>query len=199
MATSDAQLCSMALLRVGQRQTIDSLNGPSAEARACKALYADARDALLAMHPWRFATKRAVLAELEDDERSGWEYTYALPTDCITPRSLWAGDRAPALSGKYPFELEWGANDTPVLLADQEDAELVYTARITVVPRFPPLFVEALAWKLAADLALSLPVKPGVAKVMEEKFQRALAQAVAADGNQVQEDAQPESEFVRGR
>lgn len=198
MATTAEGVCNIALLRLGQRDTIASLGEQSAQARACNALFETARDAVLQLAIWGFATKRALLAALTGEERSGWTYAYALPTDCIAPRLIWPGDWPVAPDARIPYAEE-STGTARLILTNQPDAELVYTARITAVPLFSPLFQQALAWYLAADLALALPVKPGLAAQMQQGFRLALSQAQAANFNQQQESPPPDADAIRAR
>jgi hypothetical protein len=196
-----AEICNIALARVGQRQTIAALSETSAPGRLCNTLYPNARDSLLMSVPWSFATKRQTLAELVTDERDGWEYVYALPTDCLATRYLYPGLRNPTEKQKEPFAIEFDATESKrVLLTDCEDAILVYTASPgDVTANFPPLFCDALAWALAVDLALSLAVKPQVGLAMRQGYELALLKASAAELNQAQADTPPESEIITGR
>jgi hypothetical protein len=214
MATVEADICNVALYRIGQKEMIASLDEASVQASACKVLYPNARDVVLASFLWAFAEKYATLALLVPT-RTGWSYEYQLPSDCIAPRYISTGVRPGALTStvdsiclpasagagqKIAFAI--GASDDGtgrILLTDQAQAELVYTARITTVIAFPPLFIEALAYRLAADLALGLPVKPGVADQMERAFQMALARAGAAEFRGQQNDPQSDSEFITVR
>ena len=61
MALSALALCSRALLKIGA-QPIASLDEGTAEAEVAANLYPGLRDALLAAHPWSFATGQATLA-----------------------------------------------------------------------------------------------------------------------------------------
>jgi hypothetical protein len=195
---TEAGLCNVALLRVGERQTIDNLDEMTESAMACKALYGLARDELLEATWWRWATRRTVLAALATETRSGWGSVYALPADCVTARYIYAGQRNPSADSRIPFLIE-ASDSGRVLLTDEVEAELVYTARIETVALFPARFADALAWRLAVDLMLAIPVKPQLATIVERKAQASLATAIAADRNEAQEDAEPDSEFIRVR
>lgn len=199
MAQSEAQICNIALLRIGHRVVIDSLEENNPAAQACKVLFDEARDSVLATAPWAFALQRADLSLVEDAERNGWEFAYALPTDCISPVSIYSGTRNPSPDVQIPFKLEYSATSGQLLLTDQEDAELSYVARVEDVPLFPPLFVDALAWKLASDLALALPVKPQVGMAMTRGFELALSRAVAAEFRKGLEDLPPQASYIRAR
>lgn len=200
MATTAAEICSLALLRIGQRQVIDDLDEDSVEAQVSKLLYEQTRDFVLASHPWAFATKRDDLAVVSGETRTAWKYVYALPTDCINPRYIHTGSRIPGPDERIPFAIEHNAGTTSrVLLTDMEDAELVYTAKIETVALFSPHFVDTLAWKLAAEFALSIPVKPQLGLVAEQKFEASLRMAAAVEMNAQREDQPPDSEFIRAR
>jgi hypothetical protein len=199
--TTEAQLCNIALLRTGERQTIDSLEEATEAARACKSLYAPARDACLEDHQWSFATKRVVLAETTQT-RDGWTYAYAMPSDCLVPRYIYAGLRNPAPASRIRFAVELNdAGDGSLLLGDFEAAgyPLVYTARVETVALFTPLFVDALAWRLAIDLALAITVKPQVGLAMRQGYQQALNRAIASDLRLGEDDVEPESELISVR
>lgn len=198
MATDAVQICNKALLRIGHRQLIGDLGENTAEAQACNTLYPLSRDEVLAELPWRFASYRSVLALLTTT-RNGWAFAYSLPADCVAPRRLWDGLRNPGKGQRIPFDVEGDATSGGILLTDQPAAELIYTALIEDVPRFPPLFVDALAWKLAADLALGVTVKPQVGMAMAQQYTRALARAAASDANQGQADVPPDAEHIRAR
>ncbi len=91
------------------------------------------------------------------------------------------------------------ANDTDsgsVLLTDWEDAELIYTSRVTTTGIFPPAFTNALSWALAAEFALSLAVKPELARALLPVAESALQKAMVADLRQRQADVLPEAEAI---
>jgi hypothetical protein len=199
VAVSEAQLCSVALLRVGQRQTIADLDEESEEAIACKALYGHCRDAVLEEFAWPFASAEATLA-LTTVTRTFWNFVYALPVDCLAPRYIDIG-RGMAPEVEPPFEVvrEASVPSRKVLLTDEEDAVLVYTAKVEEVGVFSPLFSDALVWRLASELALALPIKPGVAGAMDAKYQQAIARAKASQLLQRKGDREPRNEFIRAR
>lgn len=200
MALTEAKVVNIALARIGQREFIDELDENTPSARVANELFGDARDVVFESFPWPFATKRSDLALITDGERDGWEYAYALPADCISPRSIYSGKRSPAADERIPYALEHDATTSAqILLTDMEDAQLIYTARIETVALWPPSFVDALAWKLASDFALAIAVKPNVAQAMTVGYERALARAGALQFNKQREDPEPDSSFIRGR
>lgn len=203
MAAAEAGVCNMALLRIGQAQTIDNLNEASVAARACKAFFATARDAVLEARPWPFASHRATLAQLATlttTQLGQWGYGYSMPADCLAPRYLFSGTDEPAGDADVPFATEDDPATGKILLTNLKSAVLVYTAQILAPPKWSAMFTDALAYKLASDLALGLAKKPDLADSMLKKYLIAVGLAAAAAKQQTRETSpQPESQYVRGR
>ena len=204
MALTDGQICSIALQRIGQRQVVDDLNENTSAARACKVYYAGAREALLASFPWPWATRRSVLAATAATAPTGWGYAYVMPADCAVARYVYPGTRNPSPDQRVPFARELGddalGNPTVrLLLTDLSPATLVYTALVTNSTLFPPLFADALAWRMASDLCLAIPVEPQVGLQMQAGYAQAMRAAAGSQLRQQQLDVKPESSFVRGR
>lgn len=197
--TTPAQVCNLALAAVGSRQFIDDLGEATLEAEVCNRLFASVRNELLAAWPWRFATRRAVLG-LTAEVRTGWGYCYTLPADCLVARRIWDGKRLPGAGQSIPFSKELNdAGGGFLLVTDQPQAELEYTAEVTTVALWPPHFVTAVAAVLATHLASALSVKPQVSELMMRRAQLALTRAAAVDANEAQRDEEPDSEFIRER
>ena len=207
MPLTDAQICTLALNRVGEKQPLGSLKDATNAGRLCRLVYPLARDGALEEFPWPFARRRAALALLADDEddaeareNTGYAYVYALPSDCLVPRYLETGLLNPAEDQKIPFELEDDADQsTGVLLTNQEDAELVYTWRVTETAKFTPLFADALAWRVAYELCFSLPVKPAVGERAMQMYQMKVAEAAASTQRHAQLAPKPKPLSVRAR
>lgn len=200
MASAEAPVCNLALLRIGQLQTIDSLADPTTPGKACAVLYAAARDAVLERRPWPFATRRATLATLSTGARGQWSVGYTVPSDCIAPRYLFNGTDEPTADELVPYAVENDAVAGKLILTNLSGAVLVYTAQIIAPPLWSPLFTDCLAWKLAADLCLALPKKGQLWGPMMQAYERSLETAAAAALNQ-QQATMPEADsaFVRGR
>ncbi len=209
---TEADVCNLGLVAIGNTQLIDELNDPTPAARVAKAVYANARDATLERVEWKFATRRRTLAMLVDADtdpdselvHDGWRFVYGLPPDCIAPRRIVVpGMRAPPPRLRIPFEIEAsdssGKVDGLVLLTDQPEAELLYTARVMAPALFTALFAEALSWMLASKFALAIQKKPAVAVTMDQKFERSIAVALTSNFRQAHEDLPPDSEFILER
>lgn len=201
MASSAVDICNLALVRAGVSKVIASMEDASVEAGVCRVIYPNALEATLAAAPWPFATKRSALAPLASGGRGGFAFAYALPPDCLTVQEVFAGRRLRE-DQKVPFVIENEA-ETRILLTDQEDAEVKYTARIENPLLFHPLFVQALSWNLAGDLAISLAKDDDAttryASRANNRYIQTIHQAIAQAVGETQQDQEPESVFLTSR
>lgn len=201
MAVSPVQIVNLALSRVGQSKPIVSMTDGSAAASVANGCFDILRDATLCGAWWPFARKDAALSRLGGVERAGWIYSYALPVDCLAPRALWQDDGGTGLSSFVAFELQAddGGSGGSILCTSQRDARLVYTRTIQHVASLSADFVDAFAWRLAADLALGLSKKPDVAAGMMTAYQSTISKVRARFYNAERRVPQPSSfELVRG-
>src|SRR5688500_16403932 len=82
MALTKVQIFNLALSRVGTKSSVSDVDENSAEAARLRAIYDHVRDAVLADHPWPFATVYEALAETGTTD-SAWIYQYRYPSDCL--------------------------------------------------------------------------------------------------------------------
>lgn len=188
---SAVDICNLALACLGDEATVASIDPPegSVQAEYCARFYSIARDALLEMHPWGFATRYVQLAAVAAATplRPEWRFAYAQPSDAIKIVAVLAPDAATLEAGignAQPFSRETGAG---IILTNQADARALYVASVKDTTRFAPLFVQALAWHLASMLAG--PLLKGEAGAAESKrcvgvMQGYLSLAMVSDANQ---------------
>lgn len=190
--SSVVQICNLALSRLGDEATVGSIDPPegSAQASHCAQFYPVARDSMLEMHAWSFATRREALAELDADTFD-WAHDYALPAGCLRVLQILPASGGALSAGLYAqdamqHEVIADAEGAPMVLSNIPDAIIVYTKQVVDTQRFTPLFTDALAWLLASYLA-GVVVKGSdsinVAKAMNQMFAGVYAQAVSADAN----------------
>lgn len=173
--SSEVEICNMALSHLGDSATVASIDPPegSAQAEHCQRWYPIARNALLEMGEWNFATTRALLAELVNPFPQ-WQHAYARPSDCVKLLAVLPSDATGDLvqtlptsclySGIAPqtctiytpadFTTETDATTgNQIILTNQASALARYTRAITDTSKFSPLFTTALARLLASYLA----------------------------------------------
>lgn len=196
---SVVSICNLALSNIG-KDNIQALTDAGAEARACSQFYEHTRDLLLHGYPWRFAGATVSLAQITNERTGLWAYAYQRPSDCLKVRWLRPeySETEPALSVQdemaIPYEIEGQA-----IYTNLSPAFLRYTSAVVDPTRFPPLFVDALAWHLSVRLAMPLTRD---AKVRAEAFQMAnitLGQAQMMDANEQRETSDFESTFAQAR
>ncbi|MDT8419347.1 MAG: hypothetical protein RQ754_02860 [Desulfuromonadales bacterium] len=203
---SEVDLCNLALFRIGVTTTIASLTERSKEAIVCNGVYENVRDKVLEAAPWPFARKFADL-QLTGDAPDRWAYRYQYPTDCLAVRSV----LPPVPSGlsqiayrqwlqqyQVPYELSEG-DEGLTICTDCEESNIEYTVRVTNPMRFSAKFTSALAWALAAEIAIPLAKGIDYAKNAAAMYEKELFETLAKMFNEEQSDEDPESEFVRAR
>jgi hypothetical protein len=190
-------ICNKALLRIGVNNPIAAITEASKEARACRTFYESSRDVALGEFHWPFAKRRKALA-LSGTAPEEWGYSYAYPEDCIAAREIDSGMRNLPEDQRIPFTVE-DAEAGKLILTDEPEAVLIYTVRVEDPNRFSAPFEDALAWLLAAELAMPLSVKPELENGARERYRRAIVAAVGRAKNEEQPDAPPDAEAIRAR
>lgn len=161
MASSEIDISNLALGRLGQTR-IFSFEENSPESRYCHLFYAQVRDAVLSKHAWNFAVKRASLQLLSTPPDFGYTNSFQLPTGCLRVLSL---NNCIQLAGVFEREGDQ-------LLTNQEEAKIRYIFRETDCGKFSPLFVEALAVKLAATICTPLTGSRDQSQALIEEYEK---------------------------
>lgn len=184
-------IVNMALNRLGLA-TIGSLNDPVPQAQTAAAEFDNARDCVLRDFQWGFAERVLAQAPLAVAAPDGWQYAYAYPSDCLFVR------KATRDGLKIPFKLGDVGGQT-VILCDSGQAEFIYTIRVRVDERLDPLFVDALAWRLAVPLALGVAADQAKAQTANGMYEATLARARLQDAVEEDNPGQMISRYEMGR
>jgi hypothetical protein len=184
-------VCNLALGEL-RAPPIADIDEATTEAAECRRYYAHCLKLLLERFDWSFATRIAALAELTVNPRaSEWAHAYMLPATMATAQRLvppvggWpvaAGTLPAAPVLTRPFIIEDG-----VLFSQVPDAILEYTTREVSEADMPALFGDALAYALAARLAVPLrdsrETKGQLLQQAEVAAQRAMADDINRQPN----------------
>lgn len=197
--SSDIEICNLALSRVAVTQAIASFTERSKEAEQCRVFYSHLREVVLQEFPWPFAESIVALADL-GNPAPGWAFRYRYPADCLKIRNIVQPGFRRALSSdmEIPYQIGYDAGGR-VIHTDQPEAVCRFTFKVDDSTFFDPQFVEALAWRLAMDLALPLASKPDLQQFAAQQYQMALTLAEGSAFQESQSDPEPESEFVTVR
>lgn len=228
MPTTDVDICNKALLRVGHTQFIEHLTPAdgSVEQDVCNRCYADCVDEVLSSAFWPFATRRWLPAQIAPGTLSsgavptGWTYAYPLPPDLISLRSIapsnllnvqlgllpvnlnaiFAGLRSQREDQQTPFTVEYDSKlQANIALTDAATPEWIYTVRITDPNLFDANFVNALAWRLAQELAPSLRKDMKVLAGCKSMYEASVGDAAASAKRGVRPDQEPPPSWISAR
>lgn len=185
---SKVEICNMALLKLGQ-ETIQSFDESSKEASWCRSLYDLIRKAVLRAHPWKFATKTAVLGVLDETD-DVYSYVYQLPSDCIRVLYLIDGKKQ-----NTEYEVR-GAK----LYTDLGVAVLKYVYDLQDAAAFDASFVDAFSYRLASDLAVPLTNNASLINTMTQKYLLEIYAARGIDASEKRKvDTETGSDFLNAR
>lgn len=172
-------ICNIALTALGETPIV-SIDDPNKRAILCKARYDDVRRGVLRSHPWNFARKVGTIpaADPGPDGTAGYAWSYPLPPDFMR---LAGQDMPDDPLAKYDIVGDrLFVNDAPPLT-------IVYIWDIQDATKFDPLFVQALGYSLAVELAQPLTQSIGkqrlAASMLEDKM--GMARTTGSQDNSV--------------
>lgn len=200
MASSKVEIWNMALSRIGHSERIADPDEGSTASDLCMLIYDQCLDYVLEDFPWRFAKKRLALSTVAGTPPTAWAYQYAIPADCLRIRAFANPiSRTPLAQEKIPFERATDGT-TALIYTDLEDAELIYTCRITDVSKFDASFVSSLAYYLASEMAVPLRGAAGV-QLADAMLNKYMGQVRIAAAKSLSEgfDTTPDGEFLQAR
>lgn len=168
--TSEVEICNAALINLGE-STITALTEDSKAARLCNQRYAPLRDAVLRDAKWNFSLERVALALLVASPAFGYSNQFQLPSDLL--RFLTTDDDL------NEHKIEGGK-----LLTDAGAISILYIKRVTDPNEFDSAFVEALAARIAMDLAIPLVDDKGLLDRMTTLYKEKLGDAKSMDSQE---------------
>lgn len=179
MAT-DVEICNEALAYIKHSKLIQSLNESGSAASYCNLFFDKTRNLLLSKYAWLFAQTQDYMA-LYGTPPLGWSYQYALPDNCVRPLYIKNSDSDDP-KDKIPFERRLSDDKTTqVIVTNKEQANLVYTYKISNISAYPDYFTNALSFLLAIKLASPLSKKDNILRNVTAQFDHAFMEAKNLD------------------
>jgi len=183
--SSVVSICNSALIKIGADR-ISSLTEDSKEAQLCNEQYEKLRDEVLRAHPWNFAIKRAELGKLADAPLFEYSNQFFLPNDCVKVLKLENIDAVYKIEGRS-------------ILTNESTVKIQYISRELDVTKYDPIFQEALALRLATELAYPLLQSASLQQAMEKSYLRVLKDARSMDGQEGTPDNLIRDEWLLSR
>uniref|UniRef100_A0A6H1ZVR1 Putative tail tubular protein n=1 Tax=viral metagenome TaxID=1070528 RepID=A0A6H1ZVR1_9ZZZZ len=189
---SQVEVCNRALGFLGQETAITSMTQDSKAARLCNRMFQLSVDAVVVAHPWNCAVVRSPsLAQNSTDPAFGYGYRYALPTNPYCLRVLFMKDEQTE-EKEYKIEGRF-------LLCNYSSVQIAYIKRITNPDEFSPWLVDAVAARLAADIALALTGSSTQQQAMAALYRDMMFDAQVLDSQEGTPEQQDFSSWVAAR
>lgn len=191
---SRVQIANRALTKLGADRIL-LLSDDTQGARVMNSMFDDVRDAELRRVHWKFAMKRTSLLALASAPAWGYKYQYPLPSDFIG--LVQVNDYY--LRTGVSYQALWSVEGTNILTDLEAPLKVIYKFRVTDSGTYDPLFVEALACKLAMEACETLTQSESKFQRVATEYQEALIAAAMADAIENPPDALPNGSFIDSR
>lgn len=175
--TSPVDICNLALTSLGQPiiVQIDPPDSGSKSARLCAFLYPLMRDETLRAHPWRRLKKRTTLAA--EVTAPDWGYTtqFPLPADLLRLLDVYVGDQQ---------LLSWDLEGEKLLANENGPIQIRYIKTSDDPNQWDSIMINAVAYRLAVDLAEPLTQDSNKKSFAIAKFEEVMAAAKNASAQE---------------
>ncbi len=179
---SEVSICNQALSWLGG-EPISRLDSDTTEAILCNANYALLRDTVIEEGKWTFATARFKLVPNPTGPAYGYAYRFELPSQILIVTHVTNNNSNKNDSNDYDYRIEGG-----FILCDDSVVWIKAIVQITDPSKFTATFVQALAARIANDIAMPLTESKAKEERMQKKYDAHIATALAIDGMQGKSD-----------
>ena len=166
---SVVDICNSALNHIGGNN-ITSLTEDSKPARLLNQRYEPVRDAVFRSHPWNCLVTRTDMAD-STAPAFDFSYQYTLPSDCLRVLQAQYLDTVFKVEGRK-------------ILTDETTFNLIYIKRETDTAQYDSLLIDALAARLASEIAYPLIASSVVANTMLQVYDQKVREARFVDATE---------------
>ena len=201
MANTDTDIGNMALAHIGYSSSqIDDLDEDSPEAVEIKFWFPRKLGELLEMWPWEVAQKWETLTLVEENPNEDYLFSYRYPPDCVFAGALYVANTVGTIisEGELPYVTAEDAQGK-LILTNQAQAGLKYTGRRNSTAYWSEAFCSALAWFIAADIALPLSKDVTYQTNAAQQFNEANKQAQVNSINETTDEPPAQSSGMKAR
>lgn len=184
--SSVVDICNLALSWLGEKPII-SLDDESDAAALCKANYAPLRDAVLESAEWTFALTRARLVPIVDNNPVWADFSgarFQIPGEIIRVIGVY-----PRVDMELWSALKYEQEDRLIIIRTTlragEGAEAIFIRgilRVTDPVKFTPSFEQALAERLAWEMAIPITNSPNIEQGKGQKYMTKVTDATSLNG-----------------
>ena len=199
--TSNVDIANYALNIIGA-SNISSLDENSKPGRLVNQRFESVRDAVFRSHPWNCLIRRAELAQEVQAPAFGYSKQYALPSDPYCLRVLEFSNG----SLSYPQDNMFSNTGGPVfviegrkLLTDEGTARIKYIARVTDPQQYDASLTEALAARLAMEIAYAITGSTSVVQIATALYDEKMKEARFIDATEGAPQKLEASDFIEAR
>lgn len=196
---SPVDIANFALSKLGAGRIL-SLSETSEKAIIMNLFYDHTRQVCLNTMNWQFARKRIALPALAETPAFEYSYQYALPSDFL--RLFMVDMYYPDYNNSIiinqnpaPYCLE----SNRILTNIEAPLKIIYTADITDVTQFTPLFCEALSLKLALEACEQITQSNTKKDALYAQYEAILKRVAMADKTQLPPQQLPTGSFIDSR
>jgi hypothetical protein len=172
---SEVSICNQALSILGH-EPITSFADQSKASEWCRNNYPFLRDAVIQERMWAFAIFRW---SSESADFDNWDHAYVhpIPPGCLHVHRVFCTPYANRVVNDWTIE---GNN----IITVEPTIYVISTQRVNDTGKFPPMFVQLLATRIAAEASTALTGNPGLMQTLWIKYQSLLKDTASRDGQQ---------------
>ena len=196
MARDKITIWNQALSYVGVKAGVQSDTEDTEEVQHLNSVWDLTRDVALEAFEWNFLKSHVALAALSEDAPDAWEYVYQWPSGCMKVRYIEPVERT---DDPIAFEIGNGTGGSRVIFTDEESAILWYSKRVDNPELWSAAFCDALAWGLAASIAMTSIGSVRDSAGLSKRYEQKLMDAMVLSANEEQRDAIRDAEGIRDR
>jgi hypothetical protein len=189
---SKTQIANRALSKVGEQRVSNVDTDNVKAAKVISSMWDIIRDAMLTAYPWNFAVTRTQLAKDATSPAWGYQNRYALPSDFLSLLEV-------RYNSEYTIETDSVTGGLYILTDEDAPLYIKYIKRVTNTGEFDPLFVEALATRLAFEACEELTQSNTKKQVLFEELRINIKEAYASDSIQEAPVLRQQDEWLLSR
>lgn len=204
MPQTPTQICNSALLKIGGR-TVSSYTGDTTkEGTLVQEQFPKTLHYVCRSHVWHFLKTFADLTGVATTSLSPWTHTVTLPADCLRILSVSVENYAVPYeqhgSTLYVRDAEVTLRyiRQPVLAAVADDPETEENEAVAA-DTFPDDFAEAVAYRLAGDISVSLTQNADLKQLMYTEYMEAIRTARFNGACEIADQTIPATEWLDSR